>query len=152
MRIWKYFFTSNRAFKHKEFISNLHVCSNGLWKIWASYIFHLSIRILASTHKKLYNIFRITGGAISNIHFSPLYNIKMTCQTHMYLSSLENYYLLRSGVVNEGGIGTFLYNWKFWIFILVNHDVIGYILLIVSVRALVFLFSHGNDWETSVSF
>ena len=40
MRNLKYFFTCNRVFKHKEVVSNLHVCSNGLGKIWASYIFH----------------------------------------------------------------------------------------------------------------
>ena len=36
-------------------------------------------------------------------------------------------------------------------FVLVNHVVIGYIILMVSVRALVFLYSHGKAWETSVS-
>ena len=34
------FFTRNRVFKHKVVVSNLHVCCNGLGKIWASYIFH----------------------------------------------------------------------------------------------------------------
>jgi len=50
MRIWKIFFTRNRVFKRKEFVSNLHVRSNGLRKIWAIYIFHFSTRILNSTH------------------------------------------------------------------------------------------------------
>jgi len=45
-----FLFTRNRVFKHKEFVSNLQVCSYGLWKMWASYIFHLSTRILTSTH------------------------------------------------------------------------------------------------------
>ena len=56
-----------------------------------------------------------------------------------------------STVVNDRGRGTLLYNWKFWIFVLVNHVVIGHIILMVSVRALVFLYSHGKAWETSVS-
>jgi len=50
MRILKFLLTRNRVFKHKEVVSKLHVCSNGLWKIWATYIFHLSTRILNSTH------------------------------------------------------------------------------------------------------
>jgi len=50
MRIWKFLFTIKWVFQHKEDVSNLHVCSNGLRKIWASYIFHLSTRILTSTH------------------------------------------------------------------------------------------------------
>jgi len=32
-----------------------------------------------------------------------------------------------------------------------NHVVIGYIVLMVSVRALVFLCSHGKAWETLVT-
>ena len=36
-------------------------------------------------------------------------------------------------------------------FMLVNNVVIGYIILMVSVIALVFLYSHGKAWETSVS-
>ena len=57
MRIWKMFFYNNLVFKHKEFVSNLNVCNNGLWKIWASYIFHFSTRIVTSTHTKVFNIF-----------------------------------------------------------------------------------------------
>ena len=32
-------FKSNRVFKQKEVVSNLHVCSNGLEKMWTSYTF-----------------------------------------------------------------------------------------------------------------
>ena len=35
------FFNCNRVFKHKGVVSNLHVCCNGLGKIWASYIYHV---------------------------------------------------------------------------------------------------------------
>jgi hypothetical protein len=48
-------FTSNRAFKHKEVVSNLHDCSNGLGKMWLSFTFHFSRRILTSTHTKAFN-------------------------------------------------------------------------------------------------
>ena len=41
MWILKFFFTRNRVFKPKGVVSNLHVCCNGLGKMWASYIFHL---------------------------------------------------------------------------------------------------------------
>jgi len=37
-------------------------------------------------------------------------------------------------------------------FCVVNYVAIGYIILMVSVRALVVLCSHGKDWETMVSF
>jgi len=57
MRIRKLLFTRNRAFKYKEVLSNLHVCSNGLGKMWPSYIFYFSTRILTSTPKKVFNIF-----------------------------------------------------------------------------------------------
>ena len=40
MWILKILFTRNRVFKHKVIVSNLHVCCNGLGKMWASYIFH----------------------------------------------------------------------------------------------------------------
>jgi len=56
----------------------------------------------------------------------------------------ENAEALLVAVVNDRGRGTLLYNWKFLIFVLVNHVVIGYIILKVSVRALVFLYSHGK--------
>ena len=56
-----------------------------------------------------------------------------------------------ANVVNDRGRGTLLYNWKFGIFVLSNHVVIGYIILIVSLRALVFHYSHGKARETSVS-
>ena len=49
-------FTSTRVFKHGEVVSNLHVCSNGLGKMWPSYTFHFSTRILTSTHTKVFNI------------------------------------------------------------------------------------------------
>ena len=57
VKIWKFFFTCNRVFKHKEFVSNLHVCSNGHGKMWPSYTFHISTIILNSTHTKVFNIF-----------------------------------------------------------------------------------------------
>ena len=38
--ILNFFFTINGVFKHKGVVSNLHVCCNGLRKMWASYIFH----------------------------------------------------------------------------------------------------------------
>ena len=41
-------------------------------------------RILTSTHMKKFNIFCIIYVAMSNIHFSGLDNVKMTCQTHKY--------------------------------------------------------------------
>jgi hypothetical protein len=56
MRNRKILFTNNRVFKHKEVVSNLHVCSNGLGKLWPSYTFHFSTRILTSTHTKGFNI------------------------------------------------------------------------------------------------
>ena len=85
MKILKFLFTRNRVFKHKEVFSNLHVCSNGFGKIWASYIFHFSTRILTSTHKKEFNaFFRIIYAKMSNNQISTLDNVKMTCQTHKY--------------------------------------------------------------------
>jgi len=57
MRILKLFFTRNRVFKQKEVVSNLHIFSNGLEKMWASYIFNFSTRILTSTHTNISNIF-----------------------------------------------------------------------------------------------
>ena len=39
MWILKFLFTRNRVFKHKGVVTNLHVCCNGLGKMWASYIF-----------------------------------------------------------------------------------------------------------------
>ena len=35
-----FLFTRNQVFKHKGVVSNLHVCCNGVGKMWASYIFH----------------------------------------------------------------------------------------------------------------
>ena len=51
--ILKFFFTRNRVFEHKEVVSNLDVCSNGLGKMWASYIFRFTTRILTSTIMKI---------------------------------------------------------------------------------------------------
>ena len=56
MRIRKYLFTNNRVFKHKEFVYHMHVCSNGLEKMWPSYTFHFATRILTSKHTKEFNI------------------------------------------------------------------------------------------------
>ena len=78
------FFTQNRVFfKHKEVVSNLQVCSNGLGKMWASYIFPFFTRILTSTNRKKFNIFCIIYVAIPNIHFSCLDNVKMTFITQV---------------------------------------------------------------------
>jgi len=51
------FFTRIRVFKHKDVFSKQHVCRNGLGKMWASYIFHFSTRIVTSIHTKGFNIF-----------------------------------------------------------------------------------------------
>ena len=51
-------FTHNRVFKHKEVVSNLHVCGNGFEKMLASYIFHLPTTILISKHTKNFIFFR----------------------------------------------------------------------------------------------
>jgi len=52
MRIWQFLFTSKRVFKHNKVVSNLHVCSNGLGKMWPSYTFPFSTRFRTSTHTK----------------------------------------------------------------------------------------------------
>ena len=56
-----FFFTHNQLFKQKGVVSNLHVCSNGLGKMWASYIFHFSTTILTSTPTKKCNIFSLNS-------------------------------------------------------------------------------------------
>ena len=87
IKVWEFgsfLFTRNRLFKHKEVVSNPHVCSNGLGKIWPSYIFHFSTRILTSPHIKGFNILRIIYVAMSNNQFSALDNVNMTCQTRKY--------------------------------------------------------------------
>ena len=83
MWILKFFFTHNRVFKHKGVVSKLHVFCNGLGKMWASYIFHFFLRILTSKHMKKFNIFCIIYVAKSNIHFSGLDNVKITCITQV---------------------------------------------------------------------
>ena len=56
--MWIFFlFTRNRVFKHKEVVSKLHVCCNGLGKMWASYIFHFFTKNSNPTHMKKFNIF-----------------------------------------------------------------------------------------------
>ena len=45
-------------------------------------------RILTSTLMKKFNIFCIIYVAISNIHFSGLDNVKMTCITHKFPSKV----------------------------------------------------------------
>ena len=57
MSNWKFLFTPKQVLKHKEVVSILHVGYNGLWKIWTLYTFHLSTRILTSTHTKVFNFF-----------------------------------------------------------------------------------------------
>jgi len=80
MWMWNFLFSPNRVFKHKEVVSSLHVCCNGLGKMWGTYIFHFFITILTSTHKKNLIIFCIIYDAMSNIHFSVLDYVKMTSQ------------------------------------------------------------------------
>jgi len=55
--ILEIFFKINRVFIHKEVVSDLHVCINGLGKIGPSYTFQFSTRILTSTYTKVFNIF-----------------------------------------------------------------------------------------------
>ena len=57
MRILKFLFILYCVFKHKYVLSNQHVCTNDLGKMWASYIFHLSTRNLSSTHRNSFNFF-----------------------------------------------------------------------------------------------
>ena len=83
-------FTRNQVFKHKEVVSNLHVCCNGLGKMWASYIFHFFTRNSITTHTKKFNIFFcIIYFALSNIHFSALDNVKLLTKRNNYWSSLK---------------------------------------------------------------
>ena len=65
--IWNFFFTSIRGFNHKEFVSNLHVCINGLGEIWTSYTFHFPTRILTSIPTKVFYIFFLIYVVMSNI-------------------------------------------------------------------------------------
>ena len=71
-------FTINRVFKHKEVVSNLHFCSNGPWKMWPSYTFHFSARILHPHIRKYLIFFRIVYVEMSNNQYSALDNVKMT--------------------------------------------------------------------------
>ena len=57
MRKWKFLLKINGVFKHKEVLSNLHVSSNDLGKMWPSFTFNFSTRIQTSTHTKVFNIF-----------------------------------------------------------------------------------------------
>ena len=52
-----FLFKINRVFKQTEVVSKLLVCSNGNGRLWPSYTFHFSRRILTSTHTKGFNIF-----------------------------------------------------------------------------------------------
>ena len=55
--ILKFFFARNRVFKHKVLVSNLHVCCNGLGKMWASYILHFFTKNSNFHTYKNFNIF-----------------------------------------------------------------------------------------------
>ena len=69
------FFYINRVFKHKEVVSYLHIFSNGLGKMWPSYIFHFSTRILTSTHTKNFIFFfeeYMSGCPTINFQFSKI--------------------------------------------------------------------------------
>ena len=75
-------FTRNRVFKHKGVVSKLHVCCNGLGKMWASYIFIFFTKNSKHTYENLI-FFCIIYVAMSYIHFSGLDNVKMTCITQV---------------------------------------------------------------------
>jgi len=57
MRIWKFLFTLNGVFNQKEVVSNQHVCTNDLRKMWASYIFNFSTIMQTITKTKYFNTF-----------------------------------------------------------------------------------------------
>ena len=73
----------NRVFKHKGVVSKLHVCCNGLGKMWASYIFHFFTKNSNLHTYENFNFFCIIYVAMSNIHFSDHDNAKMTCITQV---------------------------------------------------------------------
>jgi len=119
MRIW-IFFTRNRVLKHKEVVSNLHVFSNGLWKMWASYLFYFTTRIHNSTHTKLFNIFfSIIYVAMSNIHFSALYNVKMICK---HISTKVSFKItIWKRLVYINIVWTWIWNHYFYLGIWIDH-------------------------------
>ena len=84
MWILKFLYTHNRVFKHKGIVSNLHVCCNGLGKMCVHTYFTFLQRIHPPYIWKNLIFFFIIYVAMSNIHFSGLDNIKMTCQAHKY--------------------------------------------------------------------
>ena len=55
--IYIFLFTDNRVFKHKGVVSNLHVCCNGLVKMWGSYIFHFFTKNYNLHTYEIFNIF-----------------------------------------------------------------------------------------------
>jgi len=57
MRIWNFLFRINRVFKHKVVVSIPHVCSNSLGKMWPSFTFNFSTRILTSTYTKEFKFY-----------------------------------------------------------------------------------------------
>ena len=83
MWILKFFFTRNRVFKHKGVVSKLHVCCNGLRKMWAWYIYHFFTKNSNTHTYEKFNIFCIIYVAMSNIHFSGHDNVEMTCITQV---------------------------------------------------------------------
>ena len=92
-KLWEFenlFFTRNQVCKHIEDLSNVHVCSNGFGKMWLSNIFIFSTRILTSNIRMNLIFFRLIYVAMSHNQFTDLDNVKMTCQTQMYSSFLQN--------------------------------------------------------------
>jgi hypothetical protein len=91
IKLWEFgnfLFTRNRVCNHKELVFKLHVCSNGLGKMWASFIFVFSTWILTSHIRKNLILFSHYICRLSSNQFSALNNVKMTCQTHTFPSKL----------------------------------------------------------------
>ena len=68
----------------ESFPSCMFFC-NGLWKKWASYIFHFFTKSSNLHTWKNLIFFCIIYVAMSNIHFSGHDNVKMTCITQVSL-------------------------------------------------------------------
>ena len=79
MIIWK-IFTNKPVFKHKEVVSNLHVCSNGPGK--CDLHIHLTfLQLFSPPHIRKYLIFfRIIYNAMPNNQYSALDNVKIICK------------------------------------------------------------------------
>jgi len=85
MQIWKFFLQLTVYLNTRISFRNLHVCSNGLGKMWLSYTYHFSTRLLTSTHAKEFNIFfRIIYVAMSKMWRSYTYHFstRLLTSTH----------------------------------------------------------------------